>query len=79
MFRPTGTNRTTEAVDAGQVEKMLSAIVGFQLAFSTLEGKAKLSQNKTAVDVAGVIGGLEERGDSASMAVAALMQRYAKP
>jgi transcriptional regulator len=69
---------TTQAVDAGQVEKMLSAIVGFQLAFDTLEGKAKLSQNKTAIDVAGVITGLQERGDGASIAVAALVQQFAK-
>ena len=57
---------------------MLNAIVGFHLAFESLEGKAKLSQNKSAADIAGVIGGLQERGDGASMAVAALMQQNAK-
>jgi transcriptional regulator len=57
---------------------MLAAIVGFRVAFDTLEGKAKLSQNKSAADVAGVITGLQERGDSPSVAVAALVQQFSK-
>ena len=66
---------TIGKVDAGQADKMLNAIVGFHLVFETLEGKAKLSQNKSEADIAGVITGLQERGDGASMAVAALMQQ----
>lgn len=66
---------TTGKVEPDYVEKMLAAIVGFHVVFDTLEGKAKLSQNKNAEDAAGVINGLQERGDGASMAVAALMQQ----
>jgi transcriptional regulator len=66
---------TVGKVEPAQVGKMLAAIAGFRVVFETLEGKAKLSQNKSAADSAGVITGLQERGDGASMAVAALMQR----
>lgn len=66
---------TTAKVEPDYVDKMLSAIVGFHVVFDTLEGKAKLSQNKDEADAAGVINGLQERGDGASMAVAALMQQ----
>jgi transcriptional regulator len=66
---------TIAKMEPRQVDKMLTAIAGFQLAFATLEGQAKLSQNKSAADAAGVIGGLQKRGDGASMAVAALMQQ----
>lgn len=69
---------TTAKVGAGDVDKMLAAIVGFRVVFETLEGKAKLSQNKSAADVAGVITGLQERGDGASVAVAALVQQHTK-
>ena len=66
---------TTAKVDGEMLEKLLSAIAGFQVVFDTLEGKAKLSQNKSAEDAAGAINGLQERGDGASMALAALMQQ----
>jgi transcriptional regulator len=67
---------TSANVEARDLEKMLAAIVGFRLPFESLEGKAKLSQNKSAADVAGVITGLQERGDGASVAVAALVQQF---
>jgi transcriptional regulator len=69
---------TTGAVAPRDVDKMLAAIVGYRVVFETLEGKAKLSQNKSAADVAGVITGLQERGDGPSVAVAALVQQYSK-
>jgi transcriptional regulator len=40
----------------------------------TLEGKFKLSQDKSAADLAGAIKGLEARGDPSSLAVAAAMR-----
>jgi transcriptional regulator len=62
-------------VPAERLETLLTAIVGFELIFETLEGKAKLSQNRTAADVEGAIRGLERRGDAASLAVAAAMRK----
>ena len=50
------------------VAGQLRAIVGVELRISRLEAKAKLSQNRPAADVAGVIAGLEARGDRASAA-----------
>jgi transcriptional regulator len=48
------------------IEGQLRAIVGIELEIARIEAKAKLSQNRPAADVAGVIAGLRERGDSAS-------------
>jgi transcriptional regulator len=48
------------------IEGQLRAIVGVELEISRIEAKAKLSQNRPAADVAGVIAGLRERGDQAS-------------
>lgn len=69
---------TTANVGPGDIDKMLAAIVGFRVVFETLEGKAKLSQNKSAADLAGVVTGLQERGDGPSVAVAALVQQHIK-
>jgi transcriptional regulator len=44
----------------------LRAIVGVELLISRIEAKAKLSQNRPAADVEGVISGLRARGDAAS-------------
>jgi transcriptional regulator len=44
----------------------LRAIVGVELIITRIEAKFKLSQNRPAADVAGVIEGLEARGDHAS-------------
>ena len=46
------------------VEQMLMAIVGFRLRITRLEGKWKMSQNRPAQDVTGVLDGLA-REDSA--------------
>ncbi len=48
------------------IEGQLRAIVGVELLISRVEAKAKLSQNRPAADVDGVIAGLRERGDAAS-------------
>ena len=58
-----------------QLEHLLTGIVGFELPFDSLEGKAKLSQNRALLDAEGVIAGLERRGDAASLAVAAAMRK----
>lgn len=62
----------------GRLEQLLPAIIGFELAFDTLEGKSKLSQNRTKTDAAGVIAALEAGGDSASLGVAAAMRKISR-
>jgi transcriptional regulator len=48
------------------VEGQLRAIVGVELLVTRIEAKAKLSQNRPAADVDGVVAGLTARGDTAS-------------
>src|SRR5579864_9366073 len=49
-------------------EGQLKAIVGLELAITRVEAKAKLSQNRPAADIDGVIAGLTARGDLPSAA-----------
>ena len=44
----------------------LRAIVGVEVRITRIEAKAKLSQNRSADDIAGVVQGLQARGDTAS-------------
>jgi transcriptional regulator len=48
------------------IEGQLRAIVGLELRITRVEAKAKLSQNRPAADVEGVIAGLSARGDDRS-------------
>jgi transcriptional regulator len=48
------------------IEGQLRAIVGLELLITRIEAKAKLSQNRSVEDVAGVIAGLRDRGDARS-------------
>ena len=54
------------------IERMLRAIVGVELEVTRVEAKRKLSQNRSAADVAGVVAGLTDRDDR-SAAVARSM------
>ncbi|CAH0217653.1 FMN-binding negative transcriptional regulator [Roseomonas sp. CECT 9278] len=56
------------------VAGQLKGIVGILLRIETLIGKRKLSQNRSAQDRAGVVGGLAASPDAADRAVAAVMQ-----
>lgn len=49
-----GTDWTLDALPESQLEKLQSAIQGFELRIEKIEGKAKLSQNKGASDRASV-------------------------
>jgi transcriptional regulator len=51
---------------AAFVAGQLRAIVGLELVISRVEAKVKMSQNRPAADVAGVLAGLAGRGDSAT-------------
>ena len=48
------------------IDGQLRAIVGISLEITRIEAKAKLSQNRPAADVEGVIAGPRERGDEES-------------
>jgi len=48
---------------ASFIAAQLRAIVGVELVISRVDAKAKLSQNRSAADIYGVIAGLEARGD----------------
>jgi transcriptional regulator len=47
------------------IDGQLRAIVGLELVISRIEAKAKLSQNRPAADIDGVVAGLLARGDVA--------------
>jgi len=55
-------------------EKLLKNIVGFELEITRLEGKRKLSQNRSRADQEGVITGLTDQGDPVGTALAAVMR-----
>jgi len=60
---------------ATYVDKQLRAIVGLELAIERVEGKAKLSQNRSEEDRSGVIEGLRSEGGSREQQVADAMGR----
>ncbi len=59
---------------AEYIDGMLKAIVGFALPIQRLEGKRKLSQNRSAADIAGVREGLAASSDALDQALAHLMR-----
>jgi transcriptional regulator len=61
------------------IEAMLRGIVGFRFAFTQLEGKWKMSQNRQATDRNGVVGGLRTRQQGDDLEVAELVLRQATP
>jgi transcriptional regulator len=66
-----------DKVPPQRVEALLNGIVAFSLPLDRLDGKFKLSQDKTPDDVAGVIAGLEARGDPAGLAISKAMRARA--
>jgi transcriptional regulator len=48
------------------IEGRLRAIVGLELQITRIEAKAKLSQNRPATDIPGIVAGLSARGDDRS-------------
>jgi len=57
-------------------EKMLAAIVGFEMTVARIEGKFKLGQNRGREDRAGTIDGLEREASSDGVALAAFMRAH---
>lgn len=58
------------------VRALLPGIAPFRLPIARLEGKLKLSQNRSAADRAGVVAGLRARGGDGGRAVAELMAGF---
>ena len=56
------------------IARQLRAIVGVEIEITRLEGKWKMSQNRAADDVDGVIAGLEASGDAAAREVADIVR-----
>ena len=55
------------------IDKMLNGIVGIEIAIERIEGKRKMSQNRSTADQAGVIAGLRSEGSEAGLDLAAEM------
>lgn len=60
---------------AKYVEKQLKAIVGLELTIERVEAKAKLSQNRSLEDRAGVVAGLRAEGGGRERAMAEQIER----
>jgi transcriptional regulator len=55
------------------IEKMLALIIGFEFCISSLTGKWKVSQNRSAADRQGVVKGLQDASDVDSHEIAAML------
>jgi transcriptional regulator len=55
-------------------DKLLKNIVGFEIEITRLEGKRKLSQNRSRADQEGVVAGLTAQADPVGLALAGLMR-----
>jgi transcriptional regulator len=67
---------TLASTAPGEVEGMLSGITAFTLEIDAIQGKRKLSQNRTAEKREHVIRGLRERGGDDDRTIAATMSGY---
>ena len=67
---------TTERIPADSYEKMLRAIVAFEMPVSRCEAKFKLGQNRSAADRTAAAAGLDAEQSPASAAVAEFMRLY---
>lgn len=65
--------KVSDAPDS-YIDKMLNAIVGIEIPIRLIEGKWKVSQNKSSADRLGTVAGLSVLPDSSSRAMAALVK-----
>lgn len=68
-----------DGLPAAYIERMLKGIVGIEIEVARLEGKHKLSQNRSRVDRAQVIAALAASPYAHERDLAAYMQRHAPP
>ena len=66
--------QVSDAPDAF-VNAQLKGIIGLEIPVARIEGKWKVSQNRPAVDQAGVVAGLESEGGDALLMASAVSQR----
>jgi transcriptional regulator len=64
--------KISDAPDA-YIDEMLTLIVGFEIPILALNGKWKVSQNRSAVDRQGVVRGLQGSNDPDSREIAAML------
>jgi transcriptional regulator len=57
------------------VDKLAKQVVGFEMEMERLEGKLKLSQNRSQADQQGTIAGLRATGERGALGVAEMMAR----
>ena len=69
---------TSGKMTPARLEAMKKAIVGLAMTVEDVEGSFKLTQHKSEADYAAVAGALEQRADTGSQQIAALM-RAARP
>jgi len=65
-----------DRLPAGSLDRQMKGIVAFEMPIERLEGKFKLSENRTAEDRAGVIAGLRASADPMAHEVARLMGEH---
>jgi transcriptional regulator len=64
---------STDRLPPDFVDKMARGVVAFELVITSLQGKSKLGQNRSPVDVDGAIAGLQSRAHTLDTVVADLM------
>jgi transcriptional regulator len=67
---------STQAVPGESYEKLLNAIVGFEISVSRCEAKFKLGQNRSVEDRAGTIAGLERESSPKALELAHFMRLH---
>lgn len=75
MEQPAAVPWAVSDAPSDYVGKLLNGITGLRLAIDSIEGVAKLSQNKSAGDHAGVLNGFQHSPDPAAQQLAAAMTR----
>lgn len=75
---PRGAPWKVDDAPSDYIDVMLRGIVGIEVQIARIEGKAKLSQNRAAQDVAGVVDGLRENGGEADLRMAAQIEGATK-
>jgi transcriptional regulator len=65
-----------ESLPEEYLQKMAQAVVGFEIEITRIEGKFKLSQNRSQEDIANVVAELEQSGAFGCAEMAELMRAY---
>ena len=74
--QPRGNPWRFDSLPEEYVENMTRGIVGFEIQITRVDGKYKLSQNRSEEDILSVIDALEQSGAPGSTELAAAMSAY---